>query len=105
MNNLRSSIPDFKAPNKSGGLDSLCPTPSFNLTPTNERFVAMRNQKQLELGLATANRCPRVAQRERRLNRANWWFDQMRQVVDRAFEWEPAPRPRSEQILLNERAD
>ena len=45
----------------------------------------------MELGLAGANRCPRVARRERRLHRANWWFDQMRQVVDRAFDW-PAAR-------------
>ena len=62
----------------------------------------MTNQNQLELGLAAANRCPRVTRREQRLNRANWWFDQMRQVVDRAFDWEPAPRPQSEQILLTE---
>lgn len=52
----------------------------------------MTNQNQLELGLAGANRCPRAARRERRLNHANWWFDQMRQIVDRAFEMEPAPR-------------
>lgn len=58
----------------------------------------MINQNQMELGLAGANRCPRVVQRERRLNRANWWFDQMRQVVDRAFEWPPAPRFQAEQI-------
>ncbi len=62
----------------------------------------MTNNDQLELGLATANRCPRVVQRERRQNRAHWWFGQMRQVVDRAFEWEPTPRVQSEQILLTE---
>lgn len=56
--------------------------------------------KQLELGLAGSNRCPRSVQRERRMNRANWWFGQMRQVVDRAFDWEPAPRFQPEQILL-----
>jgi hypothetical protein len=62
----------------------------------------MLNQKQLELGLAGANRCPRSVQRERRLNRANWWFNQMRQVVDRAFDWEPTPRSQPEQIWLTE---
>jgi hypothetical protein len=62
----------------------------------------MINQNQMELGLAGANRCPRVIQREQRLNRANWWFNQMRHVVDQAFEWEPAPRFRPEQILLTE---
>jgi hypothetical protein len=63
----------------------------------------MTNQNQLELGLAAgANRCPRVMQRHQRGNRANWWFSQMRQVVDQAFEWEPAPRFNPEQILLTE---
>jgi len=60
----------------------------------------MMTQEQLEFGLATANKCPRVAQREQRQNRANWWFGQMRQVVDRAFDWEPAPRFQPEQILF-----
>jgi hypothetical protein len=62
----------------------------------------MMNQKQMELELAGANRCPRTVQRERRLNRANWWFSQMRQVVDRALDWEPAPRFQSQQVLLGE---
>jgi hypothetical protein len=62
----------------------------------------MINQKQLELGLAGANRCPRIVQRQSRVNRANWWFNQMRQVVDRAFEWQPAPRFRPEQIMLTD---
>jgi hypothetical protein len=62
----------------------------------------MLNQKQLELGLAGANRCPRLTQRQQRMNRANWWFSQMRQVVDRAFDWQPAPRFQPEQILLGE---
>jgi hypothetical protein len=62
----------------------------------------MVNQKQLELELAGANRCPRVVQRQQRMNRANWWFSQMRQVVDRAFDWEPSPRFQPEQILLGE---
>jgi hypothetical protein len=62
----------------------------------------MTNQKQMELGLAEATRYPRVAKRERRLNRANWWFDHMRQVVDRALDWEPAPRFQPEQIWFND---
>ena len=62
----------------------------------------MINQNQLELGLAGANHCPRVAPRTRPTNRANWWFDQMRQVADRAFDWEPAPRFKPEQILLSD---
>ena len=64
--------------------------------------IDMINQQQMELGLAGANRCPRVARRERGLNGANWWFKQMRQVVDRALDWEPAPRFQPEQIWLTE---
>jgi hypothetical protein len=59
----------------------------------------------MELGLAGANRCPRVARRARRLNRANWWFDQMRQVVDRAFDWPAAPRFQPEQFWLDQQAE
>jgi hypothetical protein len=62
----------------------------------------MTNQKQLELSLAGANRNTRCPKTEKRLSRANWWFSQMRQVADRAFEWEPAPRFQPEQILLSE---
>jgi hypothetical protein len=64
----------------------------------------MKNQNQMELGLPGANRCPRVVQRERRLQRANWWFDQMRQVVDRAFDWPTPPRFQPEQIWLDDAA-
>jgi len=62
----------------------------------------MTNQ-QMELGLAEANKCPRVIQRERRANRASWWFHQMHQLVDSATEWEPAPRYQmEEQIWLTQ---
>jgi hypothetical protein len=62
----------------------------------------MMTQNQLELELAAANRPP--LKQEARSNRASWWFKQMRQVVDQAFEWEPAPRFRPEQILFTENA-
>ena len=65
----------------------------------------MTTQQQMELGLAGANRCPRVARRERRLHRANWWFDQMRQVVDRAFDWPATPRFQAEQGWLDQQAE
>ena len=68
----------------------------------------MRNE-QMELSLAeaaaaaaAANRCPRGGRRDRRFNRANWWFNQMRQVVEHAIDWEPAPRFQPEQIWLPE---
>ncbi|HYG35233.1 MAG TPA: hypothetical protein VEC99_10640 [Clostridia bacterium] len=39
-----------------------------------------------------------VNSRQRRLHRAQWWFQRMRQVVDSAVDWEPAPQPPPEQI-------
>ena len=62
----------------------------------------MTNQNQLELGLAGANHDPRNMKLERRLNHANWWFNQMRQIVDQAFEMEPAPRFQMEQTWLTD---
>ena len=53
---------------------------------------------QLELSLGN----PRAAQLSR-VNRhrstcpSRWWFERMRQIVDRAFDWQPAPPPRPEQ--------
>jgi hypothetical protein len=51
---------------------------------------------QLELSFA-ASACPAAAGRPRRLSRANWWFQRMRQLVDRATDWQPALPARPEQ--------
>jgi hypothetical protein len=53
--------------------------------------------EQMELSLEKARVCPSLNRRQRRLNRANWWFERMREVVDRAFDRQPAPAPRPEQ--------
>jgi hypothetical protein len=37
---------------------------------------------------------------ERRSSRAQWWFQRMRQLVERATDWEPAALPRPEQIYF-----
>jgi hypothetical protein len=55
---------------------------------------------QLELGFGNARPKLVPTRPERRLTRAKWWFQRMRNVVDRAFEWEPATAPRPEQIWL-----
>ncbi len=34
----------------------------------------------------------------KRPTRAQWWFRQMREVVDKAFDWQPAPPARPQQI-------
>ncbi len=36
--------------------------------------------------------------RQRRRTRAQWWFQRMRQIVDRACDWSAAQPPRPEQI-------
>ena len=58
--------------------------------------------EQMELSLTQARQCPSASKRQRRLSRANWWFNRMREVVDKAFDWQPAPPPRPEQIWFPE---
>ncbi len=60
----------------------------------------MSNQRQLELGFAGA-RAFRLAQRQqRRPSRAHWWFQQMRQVVDQALDWQAVAPGRPEQTWM-----
>jgi hypothetical protein len=58
----------------------------------------MTKQRQLELGFDGSCAFPALIRQPRRLSRAQWWFAQMRAVVDCAFDWKPAPEPRPEQI-------
>jgi hypothetical protein len=56
---------------------------------------------QLELSFnASEVKLIRMNPRHHRLARARWWFDQMHEVVDRAFDWSTGPAPRPEQIGL-----
>ena len=60
-------------------------------------------QEQLELIQAGNQQPPiRTAAKAGKQNRAEWWFKQMRQVVDKALDWQPAPRFRPEQIWFND---
>ena len=54
---------------------------------------------QLELSLGNPRVTPplRANCRPATFN-SGWWFQRMRQIVDRAFDWQPAPPPRPEQI-------
>ena len=72
-------------------------TPPNGQTETAQPHAAARPQPQLELPLAGPFACQSPAARRRRLTRANWWFQRMRQVVDLACDWQPAPQPRPEQ--------
>ncbi len=58
--------------------------------------------EQMEFSLGNARVCPSANRRQRRQSRANWWFERMRRVVDRAFDGQPAPPARPEQIWFSE---
>ncbi len=53
---------------------------------------------QLELGFA--GRRSRGTARQRRVRRAQWWFTQMRRVVDRAVAWPSTVPAPPEQVSL-----
>ena len=58
--------------------------------------------EQLEFGFNPDNQCrgANAARREGRIARANWWFTQMRDIVERAMDWQAAGQPRPEQIWI-----
>jgi hypothetical protein len=69
------------------------------------------NKQQLEIRFEDAGRIsiplarnptPVRPQRQghSRRNRARWWFNRMRRVVNQAWDWNPAPPARPEQIYL-----
>jgi hypothetical protein len=55
----------------------------------------------MEMGFAArrARRAAEASNRQRRAQRAQWWFQQMRRVVDRTLDWQ-APPARPEQGYL-----
>ena len=57
----------------------------------------MTNQ-QMELGIGNARVSRSMNRPQRRQTRAQGWFERMRETVDKAFDWQPAPPPRPEQI-------
>jgi hypothetical protein len=56
--------------------------------------------EQMELGFNGARLHVPATQRQHRSSRSAWWFERMRKVVDNAFDWQPAPEPRPEQIRI-----
>ena len=62
----------------------------------------MTTNEQMELVLGKGKACKSANRPQRRLSRANWWFQQMREVVDKAVEWKPAPPARPQQIYFPE---
>jgi hypothetical protein len=64
--------------------------------------MKLMNEDVAQLEFSLSNSAGRTRNgrefRQRRQSRAQWWFERMRQVVDRARDWEPTPEPRPEQI-------
>ncbi|HMP83158.1 MAG TPA: hypothetical protein PKA41_10705 [Verrucomicrobiota bacterium] len=53
--------------------------------------------EQMELGYDGVKLQVPPTPRQRRTERATWWFAQMRRVVNEAIDWQPAPAARPEQ--------
>jgi len=67
----------------------------------NERLIMTNaTNEQLELGFNCIRLYPRGTGREGRVARAAWWFAQMREVVERAMDWNAVGEPRPEQIWI-----
>ncbi|MGA2748500.1 MAG: hypothetical protein ABSG59_06970 [Verrucomicrobiota bacterium] len=56
------------------------------------------DQMELRLNAKAAHRTRQAGQKRRQ--RAQWWFGQMRRVVNAAMEWRPCPPPKPEQVYL-----
>jgi hypothetical protein len=60
----------------------------------------MITTNQMELGFEQQQLSASARVRARRHTRAEWWFRQMRQVVDLAMEWRPKPPGRAQQSYM-----
>jgi hypothetical protein len=63
-------------------MDSICPGASA-------KVAGNMNTNQMELGLKAKQAQATAAQKQRRQQRAQWWFGQMRRVVAASLEWKP----------------
>ena len=63
-----------------------------------ENEIEENEVSQLELGIA--GRRSRGRFRHQRAQRAQWWFSQMRRVVDRTVAWSSTAPARPEQVSL-----
>jgi len=63
-------------------------------------FMLCSNQMELGLNSKTARRRS-PTRRQTRLQRAQWWFTEMRRVVNGAMDWSKAPAARPEQVYID----
>jgi len=80
-------------------VDGFCPTPAPKIADKNK---IMKDQTQLHLSLDGIKTSANPRRESARVSRAQWWFAQMRQVVDRAMDWEPNAPGRPEQTWFVE---
>jgi hypothetical protein len=55
---------------------------------------------QMELVFGKTQECPSRARRQRAQGRAQWWFNRMRDAVDRALDRVPVAAPRPQQLVF-----
>jgi len=60
----------------------------------------MITTNQMELGFEQQQLSASATVRHSRQTRADWWFRQMRRVVDLAMEWRPTPPARHQQSYM-----
>jgi len=60
----------------------------------------IRNKNQIEMGLATIAKANCRRRSQKRQKRAQWWFHQMRVLVDGAIDWKPAETETPQQTQL-----
>jgi hypothetical protein len=66
-----------------------------------ERFIMTNaTNEQLELGFNGIKLLTSGPQSQGRVARAAWWFARMREVVERAMDWNAVGEPRPEQIWI-----
>ena len=64
--------------------------------------INIQSNDQLEMAFNSNVRCSSQDRRRQRRERAAAWFQRMRQVVERAVDWTPAPEPPPMQIWFPE---
>jgi len=63
-------------------MDSICPCALA-------KVAGNMNTNQMELSLKAKQARATAGQKQRRQERAQWWFAQMRRVVASSLEWKP----------------
>ena len=82
------------------GYDSFCQTPSARLLMKMNETMKRNQQIEMTLPAPGSKKYPRASRKRERKQKAQWWFNQMRMVVDAAFDWKSAPPAHPEQTSM-----